>query len=98
MKDEIQKYLEAQEKWLKNSGVKEEDKVLIVGALDGWDDFDQASTVGMVGTVTSWRNLDEDFEGGVLVRFGQKCPCGNSACEQGYYYPFYLLAKVEEND
>lgn len=89
-------YEERQAEWLKNSGVKEEGKVLVVGSLDGWGGHDQGATVGMVGTVTSWRNGDEEYEGGVLVRFGQKCPCGNTACEQGYYYPFYLLAKVED--
>lgn len=90
-------YEERQNEWLKNSGVKEGDKVLVVGNPPEWDDYDQASTVGQVGTVMSWRNRGDDvLEGGVLVAFGEKCPCGNGSCGQGYYYPFYLLTKVED--
>lgn len=91
-------YEERQAEWLKNSGVKEGDRVLVVDGMAEWDGNDQGDTVGMVGTVGGWRNPDEDYDGGVLVRFGPKCPCGTDGCIRGYYYPFYLLAKVEEND
>lgn len=91
-------YITAETAWIKEVGLKEGDRVLVVGSPSKWDEDDQAATVGQVGIVMSWRDRDEALEGGVLVAFGEKCPCGNGSCGQGYYYPFYLLAKVEEND
>jgi hypothetical protein len=84
-------YEKRQAEWLKNSGVKEGDKVLVVGVKDGWEDDAQKDTVGMVGV------FGYADDAGALVRFGEECPCDNSGCNQGWIYPFYLLAKVEND-
>lgn len=83
-------YVERQNEWLKNSGVKEGDKVLVVSGLPEWTDTGQLATVGMIGVV-GYSNAD-----GVLVRFGRECPCADPDCGYGWQYPFYLLTKVED--
>lgn len=84
-------YEERQAEWLKNSGMKEGDRVLIIGGRDEWTDKAQKDTVGLVGV------FGYADSGGVLVRFGQRCPCNTPGCAYGWQYPFYLLTKVEND-
>lgn len=87
-------YEERQAEWLKNSGVKEGDRVLVIGGQPEWNDG-QTDTIGMVGKVECI--VMDESDRGVLVRFGSRCPCGDSDCGSGWYYPFYLLTKVEND-
>lgn len=86
MKDEIQKYLEAQEKWLKETGVTIGSKVLVVSEASnyqgGWQNVWPLSVEsGQIVTVDR-----VVAEVGIAVRFqGHKLSL-----------PFFVLVKLEE--
>ena len=95
MKDEIKKYLEAQEKWLKETGVTIGSKVLVAFGIPtgdhgyGWavewiSRMDEA--VGQVATV-----IESFYSDAAGIRCHWKDGDGGEA-----NFPFFVLVKVEE--
>lgn len=86
MKDEIKKYLEAQEKWLKETGVTIGSKVLVCGEASdhqgGWRNVWPLSVEsGQIVTVD-----------GVVAEVGIVVQVGSRRLS----LPFFVLVKVEE--
>jgi hypothetical protein len=96
MKDEIKKYLEAQEKWLKETGVTIGSKVLVTGSCPsqscGWNadwaprmDECIGQTVEVTG-IYRGESTSHDDDG---------LPIGGIATTP-WNFPFFVLVKVEE--
>jgi hypothetical protein len=88
-------YAERQSEWVKNAGIEIGDSVLIIRRIDShgtnaeWvDDMDE--TIGTVGKITRIQDI------GVQVR----CPHHPrpDAEHYGWWYPFFVLVKVEDNE
>lgn len=88
-------YKERQAEWVKNAGIEIGDSVLIIRRIDQWDSpaewvSDMDVTVGKVGYVT---RLLSDV--GVQIACAGH-PRGGDGC--GWWYPFFVLVKVEDNE
>lgn len=82
-----EEYRAAQEKWLKDNGLKVGDKVRVVkkveGYANGWTDVwsgYMTKEVGKIGTI-----VRDEFSGGLVV---------NTGCGRNYRYPFFSLEKA----
>ncbi len=88
-------YAERQSEWVKNAGIEIGDSVLIVRRIDShgtpaeWVD-DMDATVGTVGKVSR-----------ILNDLGVQVACvehPRETEERGWWYPFFVLVKVEEKN
>lgn len=89
-------YEEKQAEWVKNAGIEIGDSVLITTRIDNWGvptDWDDVmdGTVGMVGRVSR-------IEHGAGIQVA--CPQYPRRHEEahGWWYPFFVLVKVEDNE
>lgn len=96
MKDEIKKYLEAQEKWLKETGVTIGSKVLVVssavGQSYGWTadwvpPMDNA--IGKTFKVTAIYRGDETTSNGDVTVTG---------IAAGWNFPFFVLVRCDDDN
>jgi hypothetical protein len=84
-------YEARQIEWLRNTGVKRGDRVLICAKVDEWDTTtkwvsEMDSLVGRTGTVVS------------IAEYGIRVETGRPAHVDGWWYPFFVLVKVEDNE
>lgn len=89
-------YTERQIEWMNNTQAKVGDKVLVVDKVEKWGCSTEwyapnmDYTVGQVGEIINFDNS------GIIVRFPHHTrldhPCG------GWWYPFFVLVKVEDNE
>lgn len=88
-------YAERQSEWVKNAGIEIGDSVLIIRRIDShgtpaeWVN-EMDVTVGQVGKVSRIMN-----DLGVQVAV-EGCP--RLSEERGWWYPFFVLVKVEDNE